>query len=97
MPAHPGYDPDATSMAINQAGGSSLDPLTMIHKDVQTAFKIIGDHKKDSEEEARLQAALAAEVENLKAQISTLQTRLWGLLAGVILALIGGAVTWLTT
>ena len=85
------YDPEKTSMAIRTAGGNGLDPMSMIHGDVQTAFRIIGEHKKEAEEEAQEQAGLKTEVANLKAQLATLQNRLWGLLAGVILAGAGAA------
>ena len=98
MPAHPGYDPDATSMAIDRHGGGSLDPLTMIHQDVQTVFKIVGEHKKEAEDEATAQAALVVEVNNLKEQVKTLQNRLWQLLAVFLGAIItGGVGLWFTS
>lgn len=90
------YDPEKTSMSIREMGGSNLNPLNMIHQDLQTAFRIIGEHKKEAEDEAQEQASLKTEVANLKAQLATLQNRLWGLLAGVILAGAGAAWSMVT-
>lgn len=91
------YDPEKTSMAIQEQGGSSLNPLNMMHEDLKTAFTIMGEHKKEAEEEAKSQATLKAEVDNLKVAVSTLQTRLWGLLAVFLGAIItGGVGLWFT-
>jgi len=94
MPAHPEYDPEATSLAIQQSGGSHLDPLTMIHQDVQTAFKIIGKNQDKAETVAKIQASLKTEVANLKESVSTLQNRLWGLACGIVVLIGEVGLSW---
>ncbi len=95
------YDYEKTQVAIQQQGGGALNPLSMIHDDLKECFRIVGKHKKEIDKRDQDQgediATLKAQVDNLTKQAAVLQTRLWGLLAGVILAVLGGGITWLTT
>jgi len=97
MPAHPEeneYDYEKTEQAIHKhTGGNALDPLSMIYNDVRECFKQIGKNKTLINAEATANANQEARIESLESQLKSLQNRLWGLLAGVILAVVGGAIT----
>lgn len=96
------YDPEKTSMAIRQSGGRSLDPLVMIHEDVQECFRQVGKNNTRQNNDAQTLYALDNEVKNVRAEVEatgkrleTLQGRLWGILLLFITETIGVAAAWI--
>ena len=90
------YDPDRTQQEIHRhTGGNSLDPMSMLYDGQTECFKLIGKNKNEIAEIKETDADQGARLAAAEEQLKTLQTRLWGLLAGVILAVAGAASTWL--
>lgn len=90
------HDMERTQQAIMQStGGNSLDPLVMLYNDVENCFKLIGNKGAEITKIKEVDATQTNEIDTLKAQMKTLQNRLWGLLAGGILAVAGAGATWL--
>ena len=89
------YDHEKTSNALRQSGANPLDPMTMIHEDLQACFRIVGKNKDQQDNDAKEQAALVNEVSNLKDQLGKLQNRLWAVLILFIAEIVGALAAWL--
>jgi len=89
------YDMEKTSMAVQKhAGGNELDPMWMLYRDVENCFKLIGEKNATIADIKVQDAEQTMQIKQLKEQMVLLQARLWQILSGVILAAVGGAVTW---
>ena len=92
------FNPEATQHAIRQhTKGDSLNPMSMLYDGQIECFNLIGEVKKSVSEIQSKDSSQETKIEHLQNQIGTLQARLWQIISGVILAVVGGAVTWFVT